>query len=142
VPNTFNIPLTGIGEIDTQHAQLMDCLARLQHYVETGYTFSAAFDAVQTLQQYVATHFQCEEEFLTSHNYPKLAEHIEEHRKLTARLKELTAEILEGEDISRPLLVMMTEWITTHISLEDIEFAKYFGTVGHPSVKSELADVA
>jgi hemerythrin-like metal-binding protein len=117
----------GIKDIDEQHAQLLACLDRLELWVGKGHGFPAALDALTTLGEYVAKHFQYEEDLLRARGYPKLDEHIAEHRQISADLAALLQQVLDGGDITEQLLAMLRLWITQHIGVEDREFAAFFG---------------
>ena len=121
----LEFPQTGIAEIDAEHAGLLDCLQRLQTYVEKGHGFAASIDAVQTLKDYAANHFAHEEVFLKSHGFPHLAEHIEQHQAITKYVADLYDRVLGGEEIESSLVEMMRQWIIKHIGVEDMEFAIY-----------------
>lgn len=122
----------GIGEIDTEHAGLLDCLNRLQLFVEKGHGFAASIDAVLRLKDYAAAHFEHEETYLRLHGYPNLAEHIEQHEAISRYIEKLYARVLEGEEIEASLVEMMRNWVIKHIGVEDMEFAIYFGTASTP----------
>lgn len=124
---TIDFPLLGIDTVDAQHKVLADALERLKHWSNTGQEFAASLDAINALNDYVAQHFCFEEAFLKAHRYDKLEKHIEEHRRITTRLQELTAQVLAGGDTSRELIELMTDWIVQHIAKEDMEFAKELG---------------
>ena len=84
-------------------------------------------DAVHLLNDYVEKHFSYEEALLRENQYPKLEEHIEEHRKIAAEISRLTEKILQGsDDIDQEFVALIREWITTHIGIEDVEFGKAF----------------
>jgi len=63
---------------------------------------------------------------LRQQGYPKLEEHIGEHRQIKADLGRLTQRVVEGADIDQELLGLIREWIIGHIGVEDVEFAKAF----------------
>ena len=127
---TFDLilPSLGIDEIDRQHKSLLQCLDQLEYWVGRGSGYPAALNALTTLHDYMAMHFGYEEEFLRSHGYPSLAEHIQEHQRLTAELARIEARVLAGEDVSSELIATLREWIVTHIGIEDVEYAEFFGT--------------
>jgi hemerythrin len=126
MPSSVQLPKIGIQEIDNQHAQLVACLDRLELWVEKGQGFAAALDALNSLNTYVEEHFTFEEAFLLQHCYPKLEEHIEEHRQIKAELTRLTQRVLDGGDIDQELLGLIREWIISHIGVEDVEYATAF----------------
>ena len=93
--STIHLPKLGIKEIDEQHAELLACLDRLLLWVGKGRGFAAALDALHSLNDYVEKHFSYEEALLRENQYPKLEEHIEEHRKIAAEISRLTEKILQ-----------------------------------------------
>ena len=122
------LPHLGIGEIDEQHKELLRCLDRLEFWIGRGSGYPAALDALNALHVYMDKHFYYEEAFLRSHAYPALAEHIVEHQKLSAALAGIETRIFGGEDVSEELVATLREWIVTHIGIEDVEYADFFGT--------------
>ena len=90
---------TGIKDIDAQHQKLVKCLDELNEYAGGTYGFAAAFTVLNTLMDYVKSHFEFEEQFLAKCNYPHLEEHKEEHRKLADDVKRLWGEIEAGQDV-------------------------------------------
>jgi hemerythrin-like metal-binding protein len=128
MPDLLLLPTIGITEIDKQHKQLIECLEHLELWVGKGYGLAAACAAILSLQEYIASHFHYEEDFLRSHSYPKLEEHIQEHRKIRAQVAIYTQQITDGGDVSSELCLLLREWIMTHIGIDDIEYAKFFKT--------------
>jgi len=126
MPSSVRLPRLGIREIDEQHAQLVACMDRLELWVGKGQGFAAALDALNTLNDYVELHFSFEEGFLRRNGYPRLDEHIREHRRIKTDLARLTQRVVEGADIDQELLGLIREWIISHIGVEDVEFAKAF----------------
>jgi hemerythrin-like metal-binding protein len=107
--------------------ELISKINRLKHWREHGHALSAANDMLAMLGDYVKRHFDYEERFLRTHNFPGLADHIAEHATLTQRVEELFARMLEGEAIESSLVELLGEWISTHIGVEDREFVDFFG---------------
>ena len=48
--------------------------------------------------------------------------------KLSAALAGIETRIFGGEDVSEELVATLREWIVTHIGIEDVEYADFFGT--------------
>lgn len=118
------LPALGITEIDKQHRQLLNCLEDLEASIGKGYGLAAACAAILSLQDYISRHFHYEESFLRSHAYPKLEEHIEEHRKIRAQVAIYTQQITGGGDVSSELCRLLRDWLITHIGISDVEYAK------------------
>jgi hemerythrin len=121
----ISVPMTGIADIDDQHQQLLACLDRLALWMSKGQGFAATFDAIATLNDYAASHFRFEEDYLRKCSYPQLEPHIEEHRRLIEELDGLTARIHQGNEASGALLKLIREWIINHIGSDDMKFARY-----------------
>mgnify|MGYP002368899799 FL=1 len=118
------LPMLGIEEIDRQHRQLFDCLERLEAWVGKGYGVAAACATMLSLQHYISRHFQYEEALLRSHAYPKLQEHIDEHRRIRAQVATYAQQVTGGGDVSSELCMFVREWLVTHIGIDDLEYAK------------------
>ena len=125
-PFDARLPKMGILEIDLQHKQLIACLDRLEHWIGKDNGFPAAIDAMQTLRAYTASHFSYEEAFLRGCGYPRLGQHIQEHRSICAELDRQSQLILTGSDVSLELVQLIRGWIIDHIGVEDLEYAAFF----------------
>lgn len=125
---SIQIPQLGIAEIDAQHGKLVVCAERLALWESKGKGFAALLDAITALGDYALEHFTYEEEFLRSQNYPNLDQQIAEHQEFRSELSRLTERVLAGESDSTHLIAFVSNWITTHISDEDVAFANYLAT--------------
>lgn len=120
------VSLTGIDEIDRQHAQLVRCLNELVEFTGGSYEFAAVFTAINTLLDYARQHFSYEEELLASWHYPLLEKHIAEHRAIAENLQTLWARIEMGDEvIAEQLVTTIRKWILEHINAEDIEYVNF-----------------
>ncbi len=119
------IPLTGNEEIDRQHAGLLDALERLEGWIGTSMEVSAVFTALEYLRDYAARHFEYEEEVLRKAGYPDLESHSSDHRIITERVAELTANIIDGEEVTREVLDTMRDLLVRHIGEDDQKFAEF-----------------
>lgn len=122
------IPQTGIERIDLEHAGLLDCLNRLELFVEKGHGFAASIDTLLALQSYAKDHFAHEETFLAEKQFPHLKEHIAQHEAISAHVAELYTRVLAGEEIESSIVDTIRQWLLKHIGVEDMEFACYYGT--------------
>jgi hemerythrin-like metal-binding protein len=129
------LPLSGIQQIDDQHKQLVECLDELEQWIGKGHGFAATLDAFGKLTHYVEAHFRDEEDILRQRGYAKLDEHIEEHHLISAELAKLYQHVLDGGDVTEALLRLVRDWVVTHIGVEDMEYADFFGTrAAHASI--------
>jgi hemerythrin len=127
MPFQVEQPILGIQEIDEQHGQVIACLDQLHLSVGKERGFPSMLDALNTLNAFVENHFTYEEGLLRHYGYPKLDEHIEEHRKISAELARLNQHMFDAGDVSKKLLGMVRTWINSHICVEDADFADFVG---------------
>lgn len=132
----FEIPETGLAEIDRQHADLIASMEKLSAWIGTKSEMSAVFSAISYLNDYVDRHFVFEERMLAECGYPHLKEHMEEHERLRQRVADLTSKILEGEEITDEIVGTMREWLIGHIGEEDVEYARHLKTAEKSPVEA------
>jgi len=116
---------TGVELIDSQHKKLVSIINDLysglhSRYKDKSEAFAkAAKDAVD----YVRTHFQDEEQWMTETAYPGIELQKEQHRKFIAALLKGTKEFEEGRIYSAfEFLKFLKEWLISHIAVEDKKF--------------------
>lgn len=115
-----------VKSIDDQHRMLMDILNELHDAVMARVENKKIEGILHRLIQYTLEHFSLEEGLLARHNYPELAAHQEEHRKLTSQVKEFAARLSKGEEtIGLPMLRFLQEWLTGHILNTDNRYSSY-----------------
>jgi hemerythrin len=112
----------GVAKLDDQHATFIGCLNKLHEAMTRGQGKAITGPLLQALIANALEHTAAEEEFMSSANYPGLARHREEHRKLVAKFEELKALHERGEDaVCIPLLQFMRDWLANHVLGEDRE---------------------
>lgn len=116
---------TGIQDVDDQHAQLVDLYNRLLDWTERGHALAATFDALTALEAYIGRHFSFEEDLLLRIDFPGRDEHRARHAELAEELRRYSLAIFNGEDLTDQLMQFVSDWIKTHIAIEDMEFARY-----------------
>jgi hemerythrin len=114
---------TGVESLDAQHKALFDCLIMLEDAAEQR-SMIKTFTVMERLSNYVYKHFAEEESLMRFHNYPRLSEHIREHRDFTNRLFGLRRTYLD-RDINGDLLLVLREWLMLHLSKSDMEYVPY-----------------
>ena len=114
----------GIAEIDAQHRQLLDILARLEQNSGQGYSYEAARDALAELTNYANVHFAIEESLMRMHRYPDLAAHVAEHQHLRKQLAGFQQRLLDA-DIATQLHKFIESWLTKHIDVTDRKYVPH-----------------
>lgn len=83
------------------------------------------------LLRYTEKHFAVEEAVMRSAGYPKLAAQIEQHRRFTGTIKELSAQYKEGSlGITLDALDFLTDWLKRHIIAMDQQYGDFLNAKG------------
>lgn len=105
---------------DAQHSQLIGLLDDLARGNETGadpklFTYTTAF-----LVMYVTHHFNLEEEYMETYEYPEKDYHITEHHKYIDMIKEFRKTHTQfSQEGSKILEETILAWIMDHIMVND-----------------------
>ncbi len=105
----------GVKVIDDQHKKLVAVINELDEAVVAG-KGSQVHDALfEELTDYFTQNFSTEEELMLVHDYPEYELHRALHVDFTAKVKELRARALKGEQtISEEALAFLTDWLIHH----------------------------
>lgn len=121
---------TGHALVDGQHQEL---IAIFNEYVDS--SLEARDDAVIEnllirLCDYASTHFAQEEALMHGSGYPadRVAAHIEEHRMLSERTRQLILAHRTGEDSVVSMTALLRDWLAEHIHAVDREFVSNIGS--------------
>lgn len=122
--------LTGIQEIDEQHARFFEMGINMNNIIirfNDEDIQEELYNAFIDLIEYTIYHFRTEENFLTSINYPNLDQHRAAHHQFVEKLHalDLTDMSREQGQFAFSLLKMISIWITEHIIGEDMRYIDY-----------------
>ena len=83
-------------------------------------------DILNELVDYTLYHFHAEEEIIESKRYPKIVEHIEEHKYFFEKITELRKDALKNNILlSLKTIDFLKDWTINHILGSDMEFSEY-----------------
>ena len=113
----------GDESLDAQHKQLLGIINELYSAIEQGADRLAVRPILDRLLQYTLTHFKHEEEVMSAHDYPGLAQHKAFHDKMRQR----TIDYCENADLvtGRDLFSFLKQWWCNHIQEQDKDYAPY-----------------
>lgn len=116
-----------IPPIDEQHKGLFDLLNQLHDEITIKHSGHAAIgNALEKLIQYTKTHFELEERFLESMQYPEIAKHKAKHAAMTQKAMKLQQEFARGNtDIATEVMNFMLTWLTNHILHSDKRYSAF-----------------
>jgi hemerythrin len=113
--------------IDEQHKRLFDLINRLHDEIVVRKSSPEAIGtALEELIQYTKTHFELEERFLASMQYPEVAQHKAKHEALTRRVMKLQQDFAAGKiTVAAELMNLMRSWLSDHILKSDKRYAAF-----------------
>ncbi|MDD2700715.1 MAG: bacteriohemerythrin [Sideroxydans sp.] len=113
-----------IKTIDNQHQELVNILNRLFVAVSKREGNKAIAGILDALTSYTRTHFALEEKLMREAKYKDLLPHMEEHRKLMAKLEELSNKhLLKEKPIYFEMLSFLKSWLREHIQGVDTKYS-------------------
>ena len=116
----------GIDHIDKQHKHLFDAVNELHGAMMNGHGKEQVQATVDRLIAYALTHFADEEAEMRRAGYPKLNQHIGEHKALANKVTYYRQALHAGNlAITLEAMRFLGEWLRNHILHEDLDFAKY-----------------
>lgn len=116
----------GVEEIDTQHRELIDLTNQVIQALGKEDFHTVITDAVGKLRTYTVHHFNSEEGLMREVQYPKRGEHMQEHARFKAEVKDLQREIYEKRiPEAKDFRQFMADWLLNHILTHDRELARF-----------------
>ena len=119
----------GIDQIDQQHKKLIEIANTLILRTRLGKGALTVSELLGQLEQYTKYHFQSEEAFQFTCNYPKYKNHMALHQSVSTTLKfsmvKLEASNYDENELNQ-FYTFFYDWITNHILIEDTKFASYY----------------
>src|SRR5512140_1002499 len=118
----------GVDEIDRQHQELIQRINDLMVAMESGVGPERVDGLLDYLERYVVFHFGAEEELMTRHEYPKRADHVDEHAELVRDIAKLRAQHqAEGATVAFTIQVnnRVCAWLVRHIMRTDVALGAF-----------------
>ncbi len=119
------LPLTGIDQLDKQHLKLVKLIDQLLVMMNKTDYDKELLDVLSQLFQFSSEHFSTEEGYLKMAAYPKIEEHMEQHRSFENNLKGWVQLFLMDKLDAAELHGKLLDWFNTHISGSDMEYVPF-----------------
>ncbi|ADE12590.1 diguanylate cyclase with PAS/PAC sensor and hemerythrin-like metal-binding domain [Sideroxydans lithotrophicus ES-1] len=115
--------LVGVGEIDEQHRNLAYLVNRLNEALKRDESMESIQQMLDELLVATRHHFDTENRYMLTYNYPEQRDHELEHAQLLNEAQRFKEQISEG----RELLVLQSvkDWLLSHIAFSDKKLAAY-----------------
>ena len=110
----------GNEKIDEEHKQLFDIAVKALDYKDNDRKKHIK-ETVQELYSYMKSHFEHEEKYMTSINYPESYDHTILHEKIIEEMNNFLKSIskMSIEEVERRLIEYIDIWLINHILYED-----------------------
>ncbi len=116
-------------EIDAQHKKWFEMYNELHNAGRKGDPREITRVTQKTLdavEEYARYHFNFEEEFMASIQYPGLEEHQRQHARFSLVIDEMKKDLREGRPgLHSQLITFMKKWIVDHIVRSDKKYAEF-----------------
>jgi hemerythrin len=119
---------TGIDVIDAQHRTLFEAVNTLGDSFKSGQAAYIARESLDFLAKYSIEHFQTEERFMRSMNYPDLDSHRIEHGRLVSQLQALQVKHDKGYLVTAEVALFVADWLKHHIQEADMGYVRFIQT--------------
>ena len=123
--------LVGHPEIDEEHKGIFAFAAALHDLDLENAPSSTVSDIICKLVDYASMHLGHEEELMRVAQYPLISGHSIEHWKFFGHLTEIIDDYERGrEDVLPKCLAFLTNWLTKHILVNDVQLAEFLRSKG------------
>ena len=121
----------GVPKIDSQHKELVDRINAVTAMGTKSATDEETKKTLNFLGEYVVKHFRDEEELHKQSNYPKMAEHKEQHKQFLKAFDDLKNEFLKSGSSAKLTLEINNSaitWVVRHIKSSDKDFGTFYNS--------------
>ncbi len=123
--------MTGIEIIDNQHKELLNKINDLVNQLEKDNSNDVFLEAIKFMKMYALEHFETEQSYFETLDYPMLQEHLDEHKKFIAKIQELEEKSQtfgNAIHLSIELNAYLIHWWYSHIKYYDKALAMFINS--------------
>lgn len=120
-----NSLVLGVGEMDQEHRELVDRINDLIRHLDRGSAKNDIDLSFKELANFVVHHFQDEESFMESINYPQIDSHKKIHERLLQQVGDYKKALDEGRIDKIKLVGFLRNWLISHIMGVDRQYAEH-----------------
>ena len=114
----------GYDDIDNEHKIFIKLCVRFQEMnISTDKKIISRY--LEELEKYAEFHFLSEENRMIDVEYPLLAEHQKEHKKLLTTLYRKKSDIESGELSVSDFVPFLIDWFVNHTTAYDLKFVSF-----------------
>ena len=125
----------GNGEIDRQHAHIVELINMLAVAASSGHGQATLDSVLHHLQRYMNLHFRSEEKLMAAIRVPELKAHATEHQQCLTQIESFVAAAHINELDLHGAVAYLGEWLLTHTLSSDRSYIPY--VEGAPEIARE-----
>ena len=118
----------GVTAMNDEHKVLITIMEKLYQQHEAKATFNTLRATINELQDYTVKHFDDEEKFMDSINYPDLKVHKIIHADLLKKFAKHKENFLDSKEIEGSFFNFLQLWLSAHIQGIDMKYADHSKT--------------
>jgi len=123
--------LTGIGEIDEQHRQLVRLIDEFYLTMRQRTPQAGLVRLLKGMIEYAQSHFATEERWMREYSYPGLDAQIAQHTRFVEKVREITDRFVSGQLIlSLEITSFLRDRLSQHILGTDKELGRFLTARG------------
>lgn len=117
----------GVDKMNDEHKVLIDLMNKLYDNDKRGANKAIITSDLEKLMSWTKEHFQHEEEFMESFNYPKINQHKLIHQKLIKDLTKHYEDYKAGSspNLSEGFYSFLKLWLQAHIMGIDMQYGRH-----------------
>jgi hemerythrin len=120
-----------VKRFDDDHRQLFRILNQLHDGMLAGRGQNVLQTVLDDLLRYTEKHFAAEETIMKTAGYAQLLAHIDQHRKFTDKIKDVSAKYKAGGiGMTIEVLDFLTDWLKRHIIGVDKQYSDFLNARG------------
>lgn len=120
-----------VKRFDDDHRQLFMIINELYDGMVARRGHDVLQNVLAELLIYTKRHFIGEEQLMRSAGYPQLQAQIEQHRRFTGKIQEVSAKYKAGElGMTVETLDFLTNWLKNHIVAVDKRYSEFLNAKG------------
>lgn len=126
---------TGSAKRDMQHKAIFVRINAMLEACNQGKGKPEVNNVIMFLEDYVASHFSTEEQYMQQHGYAGYAAHKEQHNDFTVKLDELKRRIeREGVGVHTVIATnqLIVSWFVNHIRKVDVQLGSFLKDRSQP----------
>ena len=133
----------GVDKIDDEHRHLIKLINAVVAIAKESGSKKEFVKAMSLLREYTVIHFDNEENYMESIEYPHLFEHSQDHKVLKSSVKDFQARLYREEKIEyKEVLDFLKDWLVGHLLGHDMKIKEYMEEMAdsEPDVEEEDMD--